>query len=381
MRNILFIVLLVLANGCLNNPNPVKTIDNIKIIESEVLQKINNVTLDSFVLKSNRYGGEGFCVINKDSLYLVDPIFSIISTYDLNGTFHNEHLGKKSPYALKSLASLSFSDDGSFLISDKFKFLYFSKDWKFLDSSYLIYQKTIGNNQLLNNPKASYPDLYEIKYNKFSYPNKGRYLLVEVESEHPNFNGYNSKDYYQTARNLALIDPITWRVKPVFGSWPKTYKTGKNFPYFANLNFQYSNKKFYINYEIDSLIYVFDRRYVPLYAFGKSGKLVNQNYIPSTNIGMAFDENLHLEQRNKCGFYDFLFVAEFNELIFRGYFTGIKNGKNTHRLQIYKKQKLIGDVVIPMKFRPIGFKSSVLYAEGGDFNNEKIIYKFKIDSV
>jgi hypothetical protein len=109
--------------------------------------------------------------------------------------------------------------------------------------------------------------------------------------------------------------------------------------------------------------------------------LDGNHYIPSTNIGMAFDENLHLEQRNKCGFYDFLFVAEFNELIFRGYFTGIKNGKNTHRLQIYKKQKLIGDVVIPMKFRPIGFKSSVLYAEGGDFNNEKIIYKFKIDSV
>lgn len=381
MRNILFIALLVLGIGCANKSNQNKTIDNIEIIESEILPTIKNITLDSFTLKSGRYAGEGFCVMNNDSLYLVDPVFSIITTYDLKGDIYTEHLGKKSPYNLQSLASLSFSEDASLIISDRFKFLRFSKQWKFLDSSYLIYQKTIDNTQLLNEPNAAYPDLYEIKHNQFSYPNKGRYLIIEVESEHPKFNGFSSKSYYQTARNIALVDPDTWRVKPVFGSWPKIYKTGKNFPYFANLNYQYKNKQFYISYEIDSLIYVFDRRYVPTYAFGKSGHLVNKNYEPSTSIGNAFDENLRLEERNKRGYYDFLFVDDTGELIFRSYFTGLKISKNLHRLQIYKKTRLIGDVIIPKKFRPIGFNSSFLYAEGGDYNNEKIIYKVKIGNI
>lgn len=381
MKNILLISLLVFSFGCTNNSDQFKIIDNIKIIESEVLPIIQNITLDSFTLKSNRYAGDGFCIMNNDSLYLVDPVFSIITTYNLRGDIYSEHLGKKTPYNLQSLASLSFSNNGNLLISDKFKFLRFSKDWKFLDSSYLIYQKSIDNNQLLNHPNAAYPDLYEIKYNQFSLPNKGRYLIVEVESEHPKFNGFTNKNYYQTARNLALIDPNTWRVKPIFGSWPKTYKTGKNFPYFANLNYQYKNRQFYISYEIDSLIYVFDRRYVPTYAFGKSGHLVNKNYKPSNSIRNAFDENLRLEERNKRGYYDFLFVDDKGELIFRSYFTGIKISKNLHRLQIYKKTKLIGDVIVPMKFRPIGYNSSFLYAEGGDYNNEKIIYKVKIGNI
>jgi hypothetical protein len=381
MKNILLISLLVFSFGCTNNSDQFKLIDNIKIIESEVLPIIQNFTLDSFTLKSNRYAGDGFCVMNNDSLYLVDPVFSIITTYDLKGDIYSEHLGKKTSYNLQSLASLSFSNNGNLIISDKFKFLRFSKDWKFLDSSYLIYQKSIDNNQLLNHPNAAYPDLYEIKYNQFSYPNKGRYLIVEVESEHPKFNGFTNKNYYQTARNLALIDPNTWRVKPVFGSWPKTYKTGKNFPYFANLNYQYKNEQFYITYEIDSLIYVFNKRYVPIYAFGKNGQIVNKNYTPSISIENAFDENLRFKERNERGYYDFLFVDDKGEFIFRSYFTGLKMSKNLHRLQIYMKTKLLRDIIIPKKFRPIGYNSSFLYAEGGEHNNEKIIYKVKIGDI
>jgi hypothetical protein len=95
MKNILLISLLVFSFGCTNNSDQFKLIDNIKIIESEVLPIIQNFTLDSFTLKSNRYAGDGFCVMNNDSLYLVDPVFSIITTYDLKGDIYSEHLGKK----------------------------------------------------------------------------------------------------------------------------------------------------------------------------------------------------------------------------------------------------------------------------------------------
>lgn len=381
MRSILFFVLVLIFFSCKNSKEQNKTIDNIKIIESHENKLISHVTLDSFILKSGNYSAEGFSVMKKDSLYLVDQIFSTINSYNLNGEFNRQYLGKKSAYNLQSLYSLSMPSEGGFLICDGFKYLRFSKDWKFVDSAVIRYPKTIDNNVLLEYPKAEYPDLYEIKYTNNSYPNKGKYLLVEIESEHPKFNGFSTKNYYQTARNLALLDPKTRRVNPMFGSWSKPYKLGKNYPYFANINYQYESMNFYINFEIDSLIYVFDTRFTPQYAFGRKGKIINDTYLPSTSIATAFNDSLRLNEREVRGFYGHLFVESSRDLIFRSYFTGKKENKlNQHRLQIYKVTTLIGDLEIPYTFKIIGYKLPYFYAEGDNLVEGKKIYKFKINT-
>lgn len=381
MRIILLIVLTVFLMSCKNSNGQNKTIDDVKIIKSDVATIINHIELDSFILNSGNYSSEGFCVMNNDSIYLVDKIFSTISSFNLKGDFLKQFLGKKSKFNLQSLSSLSFIDDGSFIITDRFKFLKFTNQWNFVDSSYLIYPKTIDNNVLLDNPKGEYPDLYEIKYNKNSIPNKGRYLLIEVESEHPKFNGFSTLGFFTTARNFALIDPKTWHVNPIFGSWPKSYKSGKNYPYFANINYQFSNQNFYVNYEIDSLIYVFDRRYVPKFAFGRSGKITNKSYKSSKSISYAFNDSLRISERETKGYYDEIFVQNSRSLIFRSYFTGKKREINLHRMQIYKETALIGDIQIPNTFRIIGYNNSHFFADGGEQNGEKIIYKFKLNDI
>ena len=230
---------------------------------------------------------------------------------------------------------------------------------------------------MLKDFQPSMPGLYSPVYYKFILRKHNKHVFFPIQSQHPEFNFVESKNYYENARVLAKLDLQTGKVVDLLGRFSPVYQQFNNIGQFSLVNFDIApNGDFYLSYEADSVIYQYDADFNIKNAFGCKGKEMEQGYKEILNK-QDFQHN-YKKQRETKGYYTWIEYIAQRDLLFRSY---QKSGtKANDGLQIYNDSILLGDVEVPKGMRVIGYIEPYFYSSTDiDEMGEKIkVYRFKI---
>ena len=203
---------------------------------------------------------------------------------------------------------------------------------------------------MLSVPNANNMTAYELneRYKNFYQISKNE-IIVSIESEAPSFNPYNTIQYFLKSRPFGVFNVEKGTLAPVPITRSSLYKdkcclTVQDASYFVK-----KDSLFYIQFAADSLIYVYNKDFIQKYAFGNSGKFL-QNKIYNDGLDIAFDQEKYLTLEKKANSIEALFIFK-NEFICRI----INNNSSKEKyLQIYKGVNLIYEKEIPFTFKFIG---------------------------
>lgn len=368
---LLFLILISLFS-CQSN--------EIKITNDSKSFEWSQISIDTLEIAPSRASQLGFFQVKGSAVYYVDQAYGFIAEFtqygDSKGVKKRELDG---PEELQGISELIPTLEG-FIIRHDWVFYYYDHDWNFLRKSVLQFPSSVSYDEIMDNPKGEYIGMYELQnYNARTVELPDGDLLTKLDVEHPIFNAFISRAYYRDSRVLGKIDMLSGKVKEIKITRPATYEAFNFVPFHNKFDFDVTNTNLiYVTHEIDSLIYVYDQDWNLKESFGAAGKEMNTNYTQSQNLDVAFESNHFYASRKSEGFYKDIFVDEENELVFRTYRQGsdrqdlLDETYNPLRLQIFKRNKLIGDYSVPGKFKILG-KVGVQYIADGFFDeqNEK----------
>jgi hypothetical protein len=199
-------------------------------------------------------------------------------------------------------------------------------------------------------PNANNMTVYELnERNKNSFQISDDEIVVSIESEAPSFNPYNTLLYFKKARPFGIINISNATISPMPITRSSMYKdscclTVQDASYFVK-----KDSLYYIQFAADSLMYVYNKDFIQKYAFGNSGKFL-QNKIYNDGLDIAFDQEKYLTLEKRANSIEALFIFK-KEFISRI----INNNSNKEKyLQIYKGVNLIYEKEIPFNFKFIG---------------------------
>ena len=365
---ILYIALALLFAGCVAQ-------DDYSVYfcepESNLVDiKYDGLVLERFVPEVSGISYVGFSAISGDGLFWADALFGNLNQFDKEGNYHNTviHYGN-GPHEIpvNRLEAYCVSDQGHHFFLDSTTNLYdFDKDFDLVNSIFYYWSKKLTEGDLCEQTNT-YTTAWGDNVN-LTVHNGMFYTNVYGESE--DFN-ITIPEYYETARIIEPRDaktgepfPLLGRITPAVG-----YMTAFQKDFFRITD----SGDFFVAYEADDLIYVYDSNYKLNYSFGQPGKNMNKNY---KSLSVDNFRNDLLEEEETKGRYTSLCVV--GDLTFRTYRTGTP--KNETRLQIYDRTTLIGDVQVPYGFKVMGYIEPYYYSEFiCDEDKETIeIYRFKL---
>lgn len=222
-------------------------------------------------------------------------------------------------------------------------------------------------------PNANNMTVYELnERNKNYFQISNKEVVVSIESEAPAFNPYNSLIYFKKARPFGIINSDNFKITPIPITRSSVYKDS------CCLSVQdaaYLIKKdslFYIQFAADSLIYVYNQKYIQKYAFGLSSKF-HPNRIYNNGLEIAFDREKYLKLESRANLIESLFLFK-NELICR---IVNNNSKKKKYLQMFEGFDLIYETEIPYNFKYIGQNGSSIYGILKENDNQIKLCKLK----
>lgn len=348
---------------------------------------LTKIDLDSIILEKEYFSGVGFFSVGRDQLFFVDQVFSTVIIYSKEGNYLETQLGKgDGPDEQNNIHGFQpFAYKGQHAILDNFEMVIFDKSFNKETSFPIQWDYSESYQDMLNNPKGSMLGLYEIDWK--SRGNNTPFILMEdknqallpISMSHPSLNGYISEEYYKEASVFGCYDFKNKVINKSFGRRSEEYLSHRFIPNFDFSHFAKRNNDLLVSFAIDPLIHVYDFDGVLKYKFGIKGMDMKTTYPKTNTIDDALD-NYKLDLK-KAGFYQAIYSDEPNELTFRTYYpTGSEAGNA--RLQIYEKNVLIGDALVPARFQVIGKIGDTYYADGiiDELNDRLGIYTFKLDS-
>lgn len=317
----------------------------------------------------------GYLQFINDTLFYVDDKFCAVFTFDNEGQFLGKHLRQgPGPNELATKTIVGFchlKDNKYFFIGPSYDCYLFDKQFN-KELFFLISMDSNGQ-------KPSYEDpfFYTLCYPKLILRNYKNVIYSNVYCEHPDLHMFTSyKKYKDNAHSLVSINLETGKKEKLFGDYPDAYKNS-NTKQFTFVNFDIDDQgNFFVNYEADSLIYIYDKDFKPITSFGYDGIGMDKNYSTLSTIQDFRDESM--EQREKYSYFTWLEYIDEQDMLFRSYKKEPHSEKDG--MQIYKNNILIGDVETPKGFKVMGYNNSYFYASVPiDEENEKItFYKFKL---
>lgn len=343
----------------------------------------NKINIDIIYLDSISSSYVGFSKIVSDSIYFIDEMFCRIYTFNANGRYISHHLsrgkGPKEIPAGRIEAYVSLSENKHLFIGPSYDFYTFNKNWDRINNKRIDWKKKNNRKEMLKSPKPNMRGLYAPVYYKLILRENNGYVYFPISSQHPTFNYINSKEYYKNARILAKMNINTGEVVKLMGRYSPIFQDYNFIPQFSLPNYDIApNGDFYVSFEPDSLIYLYNNNYEIKEVFGRKGKNMNTSYKEIFSI-KSFKSNYKNERETK-GFYNWIEYNDQYGILFRNYKKGVSS--HTNGLQIYKNGTLVGDFDIPKDFRKIignigpYFYSNIVIDEA----NEKMkIYRFKLN--
>jgi hypothetical protein len=384
----IFQTLLVMVITLTNCQNEKKTAtDYYSNIKSKALENnhIINIELDSIFLNPEATSFNGFIRIYNDIIYYVDQTTCKLYAFNSDGELLHSRLGKgqgPQEFSARFIADYTQTPDGKHFFQglDDNTYIY-DENWTIVTKNFIDWQEKHSREEMMQNYDASMPGLYAINA-LVSENMKGRlvnnHIYYEVYSEHPTFNFIISEEYYSEGRIIAKLDYRNSIVKEIIGRRSLAYAKYKYLGHLSFLHFDTDGgNQFFLNFEIDSLIYICDKNFVPINSFGSKGNNMNTNYIEFNKFEDL--DKRYYDDRQKCGFYTGLEYIQERELLFRSYTRG--DHAEFDGLQIYKDKVLVADVDVPKGFKVEGYIAPYFYSTIFSNSEKQTIktYRFTLD--
>jgi len=306
--------------------------------------KYTNIDIDTVNIYMDNSSYSGFSGVHKDKLYFFDEFFSYYYDISIEGQVADRYIGLgKGPKEIPIRSSIE-------VCTYKDEFLAFG-----------------GNNAyLLKNFENTKPLVMNLSGDVNSYDASAAYTLwpqttlrmndkaffYNIAGSHDAVDPIAQKDYFANARILMKVDLQTMNSTPI-GKYSDYYiKNSQKLRHLVFYNYDIDNEgQFYITYQADSVIYVYDKKFTPVKKIGFQGSNMNVDYSDPSG-GPENMEKAFMNDINK-GYYYWLEHIDNTGLTFRSY----QKGSHTEDdgLQIFKNDKLIADVEVPKNFKVTGY--------------------------
>lgn len=377
VRFLIFVnVTLFLLCGC-NKKKTSYTSFFVEPMKNEMNICIQSIVLDTMYSENINTSFVGFGGIYEDQIFFADKYFCWLYEFDRNLNLIDRKLGQgRGPTELTigSIMGYGISPDNG--------------NHYFIGGSNDIYRYDPDNNK--TNTFSCYPgNLNEVPIESPEYPYDSpafygliyNNMKVKIHKDELYFKILGSNSFLeipfsesdrQSARIIKTINRNDGSTERLLGRMSPAIKLMS-----ACRRQQFdidSNGYFYVSFEADSLIYVYDNNYNIDYSFGFSGKIVNQDYIEFSTDD-EFEKGYSSERATK-GYYSSITVT--NGYVFRTYKTGGTPSRT--RMQIYRDRTLLGDVEVPDNFEVMGYIEPYYYSDfiGDDEEETLKIYRFSL---
>ena len=323
----------------------------------------------------NNSGNNNYFLIDSN-IIVYDNLFHTITIFDYSGKIIKQNGGiEKTIDYNKFTRPYSFSNYSNGYVS------IFGREYTLLSNDLEIKSinkiKFLGGEKLksmLSVPNPNNMTAYELneRYKSF-YQISENEIIVSIESEAPSFNPYNTLQYFLKSRPFGIFNIEKGTLAPVPITRSSLYKdkcclTVQDASYIVK-----KDSLFYIQFAADSLIYVYNKDFIQKYAFGNSGKFL-QNKIYNDGLDIAFDQEKYLTIEKKANSIEALFIFK-KEFICRI----INNNSSKEKyLQIYKGVNLIYEKEIPFTFKYIGTYTNKIVGIINNKENKKDICILKL---
>ena len=323
----------------------------------------------------NNSGNNNYFLIDSN-IIVYDNLFHTITIFDYSGKIIKQNGGiEKTIDYNKFTRPYSFSNYSNGYVS------IFGREYTLLSNELEIKSinkiKFLGGEKLksmLSVPNPNNMTAYELneRYKSF-YQISENEIIVSIESEAPSFNPYNTLQYFLKSRPFGIFNIEKGTLAPVPITRSSLYKdkcclTVQDASYIVK-----KDSLFYIQFAADSLIYVYNKDFIQKYAFGNSGKFL-QNKIYNDGLDIAFDQEKYLTIEKKANSIEALFIFK-KEFICRI----INNNSSKEKyLQIYKGVNIIYEKEIPFTFKYIGTYTNKIVGIINNNENKKDICILKL---
>lgn len=339
--------------------------------------------LDTIYLDADSTSQIGYFFKSDLGIHYADRIQSKIFTYDWTGKPIGTYLGVgDGPSNQNGLHGIVYQDNRFYILSDVFMSR-FNTDYILDNRSQLKWGGKESYEEMLSFPREDMFGLYEISWISrmvnlpFIALEGGKGYILPVMMTHPKLNGYWTSEYYKKVFNLGLFDE-NFQLTKLGGRRSELYLDHQYLPNFDYTYFVKKGDSLIVSFPIDPSLYIYDLGLQYLGKFGEEGIGMKKDYIPTQTLEEA-ESQWEMDFR-QFGYYDQLYYDEKSQLLFRSYVPKGTNG-GFSRLQIYQGESLIADLEVPLRFKVIGSKDGLFYADGIiDEENEKLaFYTFTID--
>jgi hypothetical protein len=317
------------------------------------------------------------------SIFFIDQKFCWVFQFDSDGGFISRNLGQgRSPKEISTSGIdgfLHLADGKNIFIGPSRDAYIFDKIWHKVNQFSINLNEIRPDKELMSNPSPDDISIYTFDYEKFILrsDSKGN-VFIPIYSELRNFNGFQSFDYYRSARILAKLDIEKRTITGLYGRRSPEYLKYRFIGHHAFFSYDIDDEgNFYICHEIDSLIYVYNPHFEFKYSFGISGHNMDTDYQQISEFDIKKIRELYFVDRPKRGYYNEIEKFDDYDILFRSYTRKELSPKDG--LQIYKNEILVADIEVPKGFSVFGLIDDYFYAHTSiDEENELIkIYKFK----
>lgn len=334
-----------------------------------------DLTVDSLELEClcpviSGFSYVGYSGISENNLYFADALFANLYQFDKDGNYLNSVIRYgNGPHEIpvNRLQAYCVSSERHHFFLDSSTNLYeFDQNFNLVNRVLYYWNKKITKGDICERTEP-YSTAWGENVNLTVHDGL---FYTNIYGESDEFN-ITIPEYYKTARIIEPRDVRTGDPFPLLGRI--TPAVGYMTPFQKDFFRISDSGDFFVAFEADDLIYVYNSKYKLKYSFGQPGKNMNKDY-KTLNVENFYND-LMVEQEIR-GRYTSLCV--WGDLTFRTYLTGAPDYQN--RLQIYDKTTMIGDVLVPSGFKVMGYIDPFFYSEFiCDEDNENIeIYRFKL---
>lgn len=235
---------------------------------------------------------------------------------------------------------------------------YFNNKMEYDTTIYIKFKRDGVLNQVLEKPNPLSMDIYEINERNRSSLVAGNFILLSLESEHPYFNPYSSIFYYNNSSIFGKFSIVDNRIYKSGISFSNVYTKDCCQPTSDGAFItSFSNKKYLLQFEADSNIYILNSNFKYIGKFGMANKL-NIKTQKTTSLDIAFDQSLYKKTKQKLTLFSNVFYNERNEFVYR-IFSDYFNSKCY--LQVYKSYNLISQSEIYFDFNYVSSYKNLIF--------------------
>ncbi len=349
--------------------------------ESKKKIKIKNIELHKILLDSIPSSYIGNLSYRNDTIFFTDyrfcRIFLFTPSGKLIGKFLESGKGLNEVPTNILQAHVPLKNGSHFFMGINNDAYLFDKNFRRITQCQILRTKSQSEQEEFKHPFPDNQMLYDLCDDVIFKPRAYKdNVYFQIFSMHPKFNMVVD-DYYKYSRIMAEMDMKSGKIKNLLGRRSPEYQKYKYLIYdFYSFDIS-KDKDFYISFPPDSLIYVYNKDFEQIKAFGIAGKNMNTKYKEVKTLDDVRNNWDNISATTD--YYAWIEYFDKQNLLFRSY----KKGSNdkTDGLQIYKNTVLIGDIDVPKNFRVEAYIKPFFYSNAFiDEENEKIsLYKFRID--